>query len=110
MDKDIGCHHGLVKYAMATPPATEYFKRYLFTKSVSKAGGLFLKTKYKTMKRKTFVYQDATCEWRWHIKSRGKVIADSAESYKKFAHCVKMAKSFGYPTFLLNGNGKPILQ
>jgi uncharacterized protein YegP (UPF0339 family) len=61
------------------------------------------------MKRKTFVFLDAALDWRWHIKSRGKVIADSAEGYKNYDHCVKMAKSFGYPTFLLNGNGKPIL-
>lgn len=62
------------------------------------------------MKFKAFVYLDDACEWRCQIKSRGKVIADSRESYKKFDHCVKMAQSFGYPTYLVNGNGKPILQ
>jgi|688.fasta_scaffold94031_5 hypothetical protein len=62
------------------------------------------------MKREAFVFLDSACEWRCYIKIKGKIIAYSRESYKEYSHCVKMAKSFGYPTYLINGHGKPILQ
>lgn len=47
------------------------------------------------MSRPTFrivCYKDKSGEWRWSMYARnGKIIADSAESYKRRRSCVRMA-------------------
>lgn len=38
------------------------------------------------------LYQDNKREWRWRLlASNGKIIADSAEGYKKPSSCLKIA-------------------
>lgn len=47
-------------------------------------------------KKKNFtikVFKDAQGEWRWSlISTNGRIVADSAEGYKRRASCVQMAK------------------
>ncbi len=44
-----------------------------------------------TRRYRFVVYQDRKKEWRWRlVASNGKIVADSAEGYKKKAHAVKM--------------------
>lgn len=45
----------------------------------------------ETRKLRFSIYLDSRLEWRWRLVSaNGKVIADSAEGYKRLSHCRKM--------------------
>lgn len=49
---------------------------------------------------KFVIYRDRKKEWRWRIVAKnGKVIADSAEGYKRRGHAYKMAWKLATNTF-----------
>lgn len=42
------------------------------------------------------VYRDVAGEWRWRMLSRnGRIVADSAEGYKRRERCIEMASKIG---------------
>ncbi len=43
---------------------------------------------------KLHVYRDDAGEWRWRLKARnGRILADSGESYKRRATCLRIART-----------------
>lgn len=43
------------------------------------------------------MYKDANGEWRWSLLARnGRIIADSAESYRRRQDCRKMCERINY--------------
>jgi len=54
---------------------------------------------------KVQVFQDASGEWRWRMRSaNGKVVSVSGESFKRKGWCVRSAEKFG----ALVGSAGPI--
>lgn len=53
---------------------------------------------------KLHIYKDVHGEWRWTIRaSNGKIVADSAESYKRKRSCLAMAiKLSGHPLTIVD--------
>lgn len=45
------------------------------------------------------IYQDASGEYRWHLRARNnKIVADSAESYKELRKCMAAVWKIFRPT------------
>lgn len=41
---------------------------------------------------KFFLYRDKKKEWRWRLKSKGRIIADSGEGYRRRGVCLRMVE------------------
>ena len=41
---------------------------------------------------KFFLYRDGKKEWRWRLKSKGRIIADSGEGYRRRGVCLRMVE------------------
>lgn len=45
------------------------------------------------VRMKFLLYRDKKKEWRWKLKNKGRIIADSAEGYKRKGHCLSMVSN-----------------
>lgn len=50
------------------------------------------------------LFQDEKSEWRWHIKAlNGRIVADSAEGYRRRRDCLKMLEKMIAANIVVRG-------
>jgi uncharacterized protein YegP (UPF0339 family) len=62
---------------------------------------------YKAVKNEIEVYKDESGDFRWRIKRAGRIVADSAEGYKRKYTCkqtlLNIIRQFAFGNFTING-------